>query len=127
MSEAATTQPEASGEICLLELSKIKIPKERENVRQYYDERTITQLAKSIEERGLLTPLTVEEIDGAFELCSGFRRYKAMREVLGWKSHRVHVVIRRDMKPIDWYLENRAWWQMLRARRYGGERLGTAA
>jgi dTDP-glucose 4,6-dehydratase len=30
-------------------------------------------------------------------------------------------------RTVDWYLANRTWWQTLRARRYGGERLGTAA
>jgi len=30
-------------------------------------------------------------------------------------------------RTIDWYLGNRGWWQMVRARRYAGERLGTAA
>ena len=30
-------------------------------------------------------------------------------------------------RTIDWYLANRPWWQAVRARRYAGERLGTAA
>ncbi|HEY7576226.1 MAG TPA: dTDP-glucose 4,6-dehydratase [Acetobacteraceae bacterium] len=30
-------------------------------------------------------------------------------------------------RTVDWYLTNRAWWQAVRARRYAGERLGTAA
>ena len=30
-------------------------------------------------------------------------------------------------KTVDWYVANRAWWQEVRARRYGGERLGSAA
>jgi dTDP-glucose 4,6-dehydratase len=30
-------------------------------------------------------------------------------------------------RTIDWYLAHRDWWQALRAKRYGGERLGTAA
>ncbi len=30
-------------------------------------------------------------------------------------------------RTIDWYLANRAWWQSVRAGRYAGERLGTAA
>jgi dTDP-glucose 4,6-dehydratase len=29
-------------------------------------------------------------------------------------------------RTIDWYLAHRDWWQALRAKRYGGERLGTA-
>jgi dTDP-glucose 4,6-dehydratase len=30
-------------------------------------------------------------------------------------------------RTIEWYLAHSDWWQALRARRYGGERLGTAA
>jgi dTDP-glucose 4,6-dehydratase len=30
-------------------------------------------------------------------------------------------------RTVDWYLDHRDWWQAVRARRYGGERLGTAA
>lgn len=30
-------------------------------------------------------------------------------------------------RTIDWYLANRAWWQSVRAKRYAGQRLGTAA
>jgi len=30
-------------------------------------------------------------------------------------------------RTVDWYLRNRDWWQGVRARRYAGERLGTAA
>ena len=30
-------------------------------------------------------------------------------------------------RTIDWFLANRAWWQGVRARRYAGQRLGTAA
>jgi dTDP-glucose 4,6-dehydratase len=30
-------------------------------------------------------------------------------------------------RTVDWYLANQAWWQGIRAARYSGERLGTAA
>jgi dTDP-glucose 4,6-dehydratase len=30
-------------------------------------------------------------------------------------------------RTIGWYLANRDWWQTVRARRYAGQRLGTAA
>jgi dTDP-glucose 4,6-dehydratase len=30
-------------------------------------------------------------------------------------------------RTIDWYLEHRDWWEGVRAARYAGERLGTAA
>jgi dTDP-glucose 4,6-dehydratase len=30
-------------------------------------------------------------------------------------------------RTVDWYLSNRDWWEAVRARRYGGQRLGSAA
>jgi len=43
---------------------------------------------------------------------------------LGWRAP--HDFARGLGRTIDWYLANRSWWQAVRARRYGGERLGTA-
>jgi len=44
---------------------------------------------------------------------------------LGWKAaHDFETGLRRT---ISWYLENRTWWEGLRAARYAGQRLGTAA
>ena len=43
---------------------------------------------------------------------------------LGWKAkHNFETGIRRT---IQWYLDNRDWWEAIRARRYTGERLGQA-
>jgi dTDP-glucose 4,6-dehydratase len=45
--------------------------------------------------------------------------------LLGWRaSHDFETGLQHT---IDWYLENRAWWQAVRAARYAGERLGVAA
>lgn len=44
---------------------------------------------------------------------------------LGWKApHDFETGLART---IDWYLANTAWWQGVRAARYAGQRLGTAA
>jgi dTDP-glucose 4,6-dehydratase len=44
---------------------------------------------------------------------------------LGWTApHDFETGLART---VEWYLANRAWWQAVRTRRYGGERLGTAA
>ena len=44
---------------------------------------------------------------------------------LAWKApHDFEAGLSRT---IDWFLANRAWWQGVRARRYAGQRLGTAA
>ncbi|MDE2006133.1 MAG: dTDP-glucose 4,6-dehydratase [Rhodospirillales bacterium] len=43
---------------------------------------------------------------------------------LGWTApHDFETGLART---IDWYLEHRAWWEGVRAARYGGQRLGTA-
>jgi len=44
---------------------------------------------------------------------------------LGWRApHGFDAGLRRT---VQWYLDNEAWWQAIRARRYAGERLGNAA
>lgn len=44
---------------------------------------------------------------------------------LAWRAeHDFSAGLRRTLA---WYLENRAWWQAIRAKTYAGQRLGTAA
>lgn len=46
-------------------------------------------------------------------------------QALGWKArHDFETGIRRT---VQWYLDNRAWWEGIRAQRYTGQRLGTQA
>jgi dTDP-glucose 4,6-dehydratase len=47
------------------------------------------------------------------------------RATLGWQA--AHDFERGLRRTIDWYLDNRAWWEGIRAARYAGQRLGTAA
>lgn len=44
---------------------------------------------------------------------------------LGWRA--AHDFERGLRRTVSWYLDNRAWWQGIRAQRYAGQRLGTAA
>jgi len=45
--------------------------------------------------------------------------------VLGWTApHGFDAGLRRT---IQWYMDNRAWWEAIRAAHYSGQRLGTAA
>ena len=44
---------------------------------------------------------------------------------LGWKAP--HDFERGLERTVRWYLDNRAWWGRIRAGRYAGQRLGTAA
>jgi dTDP-glucose 4,6-dehydratase len=44
---------------------------------------------------------------------------------LGWRA--THGFEAGLARTIDWYLDNRAWWEGVRAGRYAGQRLGSAA
>jgi dTDP-glucose 4,6-dehydratase len=44
---------------------------------------------------------------------------------LGWRA--AHDFERGLAATIDWYFENRAWWEAIRAKTYTGQRLGAAA
>lgn len=44
---------------------------------------------------------------------------------LGWRA--THDFETGLARTIDWYLAHQDWWQPIRARRYAGQRLGTAA
>ena len=44
---------------------------------------------------------------------------------LGWTA--AHDYAAGLARTVDWYLDNRDWWEAVRARRYAGQRLGTAA
>ena len=44
---------------------------------------------------------------------------------LGWKA--AHDFERGIRRTVQWYVDNRAWWQGIRDARYAGQRLGTAA
>ncbi len=44
---------------------------------------------------------------------------------LGWRAE--HDFAAGLRKTVAWYLENRAWWEAIRAKTYAGQRLGTAA
>jgi dTDP-glucose 4,6-dehydratase len=46
---------------------------------------------------------------------------KARRE-LGWKPQRHFEA--GLAQTVQWYLDNRSWWEPLRTRVYGGDRLG---
>ena len=45
--------------------------------RQHFGEEALAELSASIGERGVLTPLTVREVEGGFEILGGHRRHRA--------------------------------------------------
>ena len=43
---------------------------------------------------------------------------------LDWRAP--HDFDRGLLRTVQWYVDNRAWWERIRANRYAGQRLGTA-
>ena len=67
------------------------------NPRTLFDEDAIAQLAESIQEEGLLSPLVVrpkKDTDGSYEIVAGERRYRACK-LLGLDE--VRVIVRDDL------------------------------
>ena len=47
--------------------------------RQNFDEDSLEELKESIRANGLITPITVRQVDGRYEIIAGERRYRACR------------------------------------------------
>ena len=47
--------------------------------RKYFDEAALNELTASISEKGLISPLTVREVESGYELIAGERRWRALK------------------------------------------------
>jgi ParB/RepB/Spo0J family partition protein len=58
-----------------------------DNDRQTFDPDSLRSLATSIDGEGLQSPIILREIEtGDYQIVAGERRYRAIREVLGWDT-----------------------------------------
>ena len=84
------------------EISMYKISISEYNVRKNLEagseDSNIEDLAKSINEKGLLNPITVVERKSSYELIAGKRRFFAC-QLLGWEA--IPALIRNDVNDID--------------------------
>jgi ParB family transcriptional regulator, chromosome partitioning protein len=91
-SSFSTTTPGTIGDILI---SKIKQSK---NIRHQVSD--TEELARSIEEKGLLQPILVRTMDGYFEVVAGNRRYCACKS-LGWKKISCHIIELDDRQAFE--------------------------
>jgi ParB family transcriptional regulator, chromosome partitioning protein len=91
-SSFSATSPGFIGDI---DISKIKQSK---NIRRIVSD--TEELAKSIEEKGLLQPILVRTMDGYFEVVAGNRRYFACKS-LGWKKIACHIIELDDRQAFE--------------------------
>lgn len=66
-----------TGETVNIPLDDIKPSRYQPRIR--FDEQALNELAQSIKENGLISPITVREIDGGYEIIAGERRWRACR------------------------------------------------
>jgi len=68
------------------EISIEKIQPNPNQPRQIFDEKNMEELKQSIEEKGILQPITVKQLkNGLFEIVAGERRYRAAKAIgLKW-------------------------------------------
>jgi ParB/RepB/Spo0J family partition protein len=83
------------GFIVDVDISKIKQCK---NIRHNICD--TEELAKSIEQKGLLQPILVRTLDGSFEIVAGNRRYSACK-ALGWKKIACHIIELDDKQAFE--------------------------
>jgi ParB family transcriptional regulator, chromosome partitioning protein len=71
--------PAAAGLINLIEVDKIH--KNPNQPRKQFDPVALEELKSSIEKRGLIQPITVRQTPGGYELISGERRLRSIRDL----------------------------------------------
>jgi ParB family transcriptional regulator, chromosome partitioning protein len=91
-SSFSSITPGSIGDILI---SKIKQSK---NIRRQVS--NTDELAKSIEQKGLLQPILVRTMDGYFEVVAGNRRYCACKS-LGWKKITCHIIELDDRQAFE--------------------------
>ena len=96
------TQINLKNQLRIIEIPLDKIGISQFNVRKDLqaglEDSTIDDLAKSISEKGLLTPVTVLEKEGRYELIVGQRRYLAC-QLLGWQD--IPAFVRSNLDDVD--------------------------
>jgi len=93
--QASSFSTKTPGTIGDIHISKIKQSK---NIRHQVSD--TEELAKSIEQKGLLQPILVRTMDGYFEVVAGNRRYCACKS-LGWKKIACHIIELDDRQAFE--------------------------
>ena len=69
--------------------------------RRDFDENALAELAASIKEKGVVTPITVREADNGYELVAGERRWRAAKKLRLRDIPAYVVVIKNDAEMME--------------------------
>ena len=83
-----------SGSAGVREIEVARIYPNPNQPRTRFDEAAIDELAESIRERGVISPILVRELDGGYQLIAGERRWRAAQKA---QLHLIPALI----KPLD--------------------------
>ncbi len=75
----------------VVEIAVDKIVPNRYQPRLRFDEEALQELSLSIEQQGLIQPVTVREMDGHYEIIAGERRYRACK-MAGFQTIPCYVI-----------------------------------
>jgi len=93
-----SASPEKSG------VTKIPIKSIKPNPKQPrrdFDENALAELAASIKEKGVVTPITVREAENGYELVAGERRWRAAKKLRLRAIPAYVVVIKNDAEMME--------------------------
>ena len=90
---------DSTGELLMLPINKVE-PRSQQP-REYFDEEALQSLAESIEQYGLIQPITVREMPGgSYQIIAGERRWRASR-LAGLTEVPVRVIEADDRKTAE--------------------------
>lgn len=105
---------EAQGSVSQVELRQIE--PNPVQPRRDFDEEALAQLAESIRENGLISPITVRKTDGGYQIVAGERRWRACRlagldkvpvmvveadDKLAFEMAMIENLQREDLNPLE--------------------------
>lgn len=84
----------------IIEISLENIQVNPYQPRTYFDEESLSELASSIKELGVIQPITVRKIGDSFQLVSGERRFRASK-LIGNKSIPAYIRTANDQEMLE--------------------------
>ena len=70
--------------------------------RRMFDEQSLRELAQSIQQVGLLQPITVRPVNAHFELIAGERRWRAIKQFTDLTAIEARIMVANDLQARRW-------------------------
>ena len=85
----------------ITELPVMKIEPRSDQPRRHFDEQALQELAESIEQHGMIQPITVRpQTSGYYQIIAGERRWRAARKA-GLETVPVHILTVDEQKSLE--------------------------